>query len=83
MTTQSRSFTPSLIDSAPIAPSPIATVAGFIAQIPRLVRARLRLWKIRFDDRAHLAGLQHFQLSEMGMTLDQRNREVNKPFWEA
>lgn len=82
MTTQSRSFTPSLIDPAPTAPNPIATIAGFIARIPRLVRARLRIWKIRFDDRAYLASLQHFQLSEMGMTLDQRNREVNKPFWQ-
>ncbi len=82
MTTQSRSFTPSLIDPAPIAPSPIATIAGCIAQIPRLVRDRLRVWKMRFDDRAYLAGLQHFQLSEMGMTLDQRDGEINKPFWK-
>lgn len=83
MTTQSRSFTPSLIDPAPTAPSPGATIAGFIAQIPLFVRARLRIWKIRFDDRAYLAGLEHFRLSEMGMTLDQRDSEINKPFWKG
>lgn len=82
MTTQSRSFTPSLIDPAPAAPSAVATIAGFIARIPLFVRDRLRVWKIRFDDRAYLAGLQHFQLSEMGMTPDQRDSEINKPFWQ-
>ncbi len=81
MTTQSRSFTPSLIDRARATPSPLARIAGLIAQIPRLTRGRLRVWKMRFNDRAYLAGLQQFQLSEMGMTLDQRASEVNKPFW--
>jgi uncharacterized protein YjiS (DUF1127 family) len=83
MTTQSHSFTPSLIDPAPTAPRPAATIVRLIAPIPRLVRDRLHVWKMRFDDRAYLAGLQDFEVHEMGLTLDQRNSEVSKPFWEA
>jgi uncharacterized protein YjiS (DUF1127 family) len=82
MTTQSRSFTSDLIAPARATPSPIAAIAGFFAQIFLFARGRRLVWKMRFDDRAHLADLQQFQLNEMGMTLDQRDREVNKPFWE-
>ena len=83
MTTQSRSFTPSLVDPAPTAPSPVATIAGFIAQIRQLVRDRLRDWNMRIDDRAYLAGLQHHEVHEMGLTLAERDQEARKPFWEA
>ncbi len=84
MTTQSRSFTPYLIDPARTASSAVSVVriGRLIAQIFRFARGRLRVWNTRLDDRAYLAGLQQFQLNEMGMTLDQRDREVNKPFWE-
>ena len=81
MTTQSPSFAPPLIDSTPSTVS-VTRIAGLIAQIFQLTRNRLSIWKMRFDDRAYLARLQQFQLSEMGMTLDQRDREVNKPFWK-
>lgn len=80
MTTQSRSFTPSLFAPADTTPSP--ATPGLIALMFRIARDRLRVWKMRLNDRAYLADLQEFQLSEMGMTHDQRFIEVNKPLWK-
>lgn len=59
-----------------------ANVIRFVAALPGQAHHRLRIWNARLDDRAYLAGLRQFQLSEMGMTLDQRDSEVNKPFWK-
>lgn len=83
MPTQSRSFTPSLIDPTPTTPSLVTKIAGLIAQILLFVRACLRAWSMRLDDRAYLAGLRDYEVHEMGLTLDQRDREARKAFWEA
>lgn len=85
MTTQSRSFTPDLLDAASAAPNAVAgaRIAGLIAQAFRLAHNRLRIWNMRLDDRAFLADLHDHQLGDIGMTRDQRDREVRKPFWKA
>jgi uncharacterized protein YjiS (DUF1127 family) len=57
-------------------------IVSSIAGIFRLLRTRLHTWNSRLNDRAFLASLQEFQLTEMGLSLDQRDSEVNKPFWK-
>ena len=61
----------------------ISRVARHVAQVFRFARGRFRVWNMRLDDREFLAGLHDHQLGEMGMTLDQRDREIRKPFWEG
>ena len=38
-------------------------------------------WHARERERAFLATLEDFQLRDMGLTLEDRQREVSKPFW--
>lgn len=84
MTTQTDFSTPFLVDRARITPTAVSgtRVAHLVPQIFRSARDRLCAWKWRSEDRAFLAGLQPFELSEMGLTLDQRDSEVRKPFWQ-
>lgn len=89
MTTPS-TFSPLLIDGrtparrvrAVDAAALIARGVQILTRPTALVRHRLRIWNMRLDDRAYLADLREFQLSEMGMTHGQRFSEVRKPFWE-
>lgn len=45
--------------------------------------ALLRTWRARQDERAFLESVPDFQLPEMGLSREDRRREVNKPFWRA
>lgn len=60
-----------------------ANVIRFVAALPGQVRHRLRVWNRRGEERAFLASLQEFELRAMGLSLDQRDDEVNKPLWQA
>ena len=83
MTTSSMPSAARLCLSRP-GPSPIALFArcvSFAAALPgRAVRA-LRIWNRRLNDRAFLGTLQGYELSEMGLTLMERDGEARKPFW--
>ena len=45
--------------------------------------ALLRKWQARERERVFLATLHELQLRDMGLTPQDRMREVNKPFWQA
>ena len=45
--------------------------------------ALLRAWRARQDERVFLESVPDFQLHEMGLSREDRRREVNKPFWQA
>ena len=45
--------------------------------------ALLRKWQARERERAFLATLHELELRDMGLTPQDRMREVNKPFWQA
>jgi len=91
MTTRSTSFTPLLfgtgqrarLDRAAQGAVLISRAVRHVARIFRLARGHLRAWNTRLNERAFLAGLQEYELRDMGLTLDQRACETNKPFWEA
>jgi uncharacterized protein YjiS (DUF1127 family) len=53
-----------------------------VVRLLRSIRRTLRVWKVRRNDRDFLAGLQLFELSEMGVTTSERFHEVRKPLWE-
>lgn len=88
MTTPSTSFTPFLFGAGQrarldrAAQGAVLIAVRYVARIFRFARGRLRVWNMRLNDRMYLASLQEFQLREMGLTLDQRNCESKKPFWE-
>jgi uncharacterized protein YjiS (DUF1127 family) len=66
---------------SPIAP--LARCASFAAALPRHAVRALQIWNRRLNDRAFLSGLQGYELSEMGMTLAERDAEARKSFWQA
>lgn len=59
-----------------------ANAIGFVTALPGRVRRMLRLWNMRLNDRAFLASLHDHQLGDLGMSRDQRDGEVRKPFWQ-
>jgi uncharacterized protein YjiS (DUF1127 family) len=56
---------------------------GGIRSLARSVHNLLQKWRARENERAFLATLHEFQLQDMGLTLEDRQRETNKPFWRA
>ena len=44
--------------------------------------ALFRKWQGRERERAFLAALQEFELRDMGLTPEDRRREINKAFWQ-
>ena len=87
MTTSSTTFTPLFAIEKAACQSHTeqavnANVIGFLTQMARRARHRLHIWNMRLDDRAFLADLHDYQLGDIGMTRDQRDREVRKPFWK-
>jgi uncharacterized protein YjiS (DUF1127 family) len=60
-----------------------ARSVSFVAELPRRTLRALRTWNRRLNDRAYLASLHGFELSEIGLTPMARDGEARKPFWQA
>jgi uncharacterized protein YjiS (DUF1127 family) len=41
----------------------------------------LRLWRRRSRDRRHLMELSDYMLKDIGITRDERESEISRPFW--
>ena len=61
----------------------LASAVRFAMQAPARLRRTWRTWNTRLQDRHFLADLRKHQIHEMGLTLDERDREIRKPFWQA
>jgi len=46
------------------------------------VATLLRTWQARQTERAYLESLQDFQLEQMGLSREDRRREVSKAIWQ-
>jgi uncharacterized protein YjiS (DUF1127 family) len=54
-----------------------------LAGIALRVAYQTAVWNNRFTTRKALARLDHAGLSDVGMSLEQRAKELRKPFWRA
>ncbi len=54
-----------------------------IVRLPDAALRTLARWQKRAEDRARLNGLDGRLLQDMGITGQEADREVSKPFWRA
>jgi uncharacterized protein YjiS (DUF1127 family) len=53
-----------------------------VLALPAATLAVLRAWRTRLRERQELYGLDGRTLQDIGVTVNERDRELRKPFWE-
>jgi len=59
----------------------INALAGILGGLPATVVHTFVAWQKRSDDRARLQEMPEYLLKDVGLTREQADHEISKPFW--